>query len=232
MRKQITFIGYIVFALCIFPANSYAKEVPIEVGEKTIHLYYPANFTDACNNSRKMKQFVSSYVPDSYKLFTCFLETDMHSVGKEAAILQARTQKGILNENFSVNDFRKIRQTIVENQESMLKNILPKAKASFGKAATESLKQIGSKDALSIDGIVPLGVFSNTNRNIAFAVLRNLSTQSTDHRKSTQSEIDAVNVVLMANKVIELQVSKNVNTPDDIETAKDLALSWGRLNTR
>ena len=109
----------------------------------------------------------------------------------------------------------------------MFQNLSPQIKSTL-KNASSSLSDIVSEAVnLNLIGVIPLGVFSNTENNIAFALIRKLQLE-TKNGNTVMSEIVASNIVLKNGKVIILHAAKDSKSNSDLETLQNLLLHWGQ----
>ncbi|NKF49095.1 hypothetical protein G3R49_00710 [Shewanella sp. WXL01] len=208
------------------------NQASIRVGADEIIINYPMGFVDACEKSEDYSMMFSSGLPPEVSLAGCYIgkeEFELYPELKpEMEIIHLSIQNIKHFENLATTpaEFAKFSLSIEEQQSSLYQQ-LPSSVKDIIEKASDTLTEVSNEKVVAeIKGIVPLGILSKSDRNIAFSIIRNL--EAKDHEGSTSvTDVVVFNTVLKDEKVLLLYVSTPYENSDDIKKAQELAIYWG-----
>jgi len=227
----------LVIALFLSFSVSSADVKPlIHIGGKNIAINIPDGYVSACELSKEIKSMFESSMPPIHSLKGCYLERNEFELYPDVdssvdnPVYQIYSLKAIEGYTATISKFKKFRHSITKQQNKSfddlpdkLKDIVSSTNKKMSKNASEIL---GESISLTSFNQVPLGVYSNTDNNIAFAVIRNTQ-MDTGSGPVIISDVVAINAILKDGKVIMTSVQKTYDGDDDIALVKELSIKWG-----
>lgn len=209
-----------------------AQTTELVVGNRPLTINNPPGYVSACDKSEELRGLFASSLPPTHSMVACFLEKKEFELYPEVdpnidnPYLHIQALKALNGRDLTQPEFDAFRATIVAQQDSMFANLSPKLKDILDNASAEASEVLASDVSVDIEGIIPLGVFSDTENNIGFGLIRN-SKISTVEGDITVSEAIASNMVLIDGRLLILHGAKARLGESDYEQVKNLILQWG-----
>ncbi|WMS88998.1 hypothetical protein [Pleionea litopenaei] len=217
--------------LVAIPVAAANKRLEVFVGGKGLTIVQPDGYINACEKSEDFKQMFSSSLPPTHTLIACFIENKEFALFPDVdhtadnPYLQVQTLKSLINRNITKNEFEQFRASVVSQQDQMFEGMPEAARKIIKNASKTASKLLSSAVELELEGIIPLGVFSNTEDNIAFALIRKMQVQTEDDVVLI-TEVTASNIVLRDEKILIFNATKTYTNNSDLETIQKLLVDF------
>lgn len=209
------------------------RQHPVLVGGQSLEIGFPEGFVEACSRSDDARELFESSTPATSQLLACFLtESDwaqFPDLSSNDPYLGVNAFTALTHRSVTTQQFALLRKSIVTEHEKIFADAQRQIQESMERAsagASNFLEQAVEFDDLQV---VPLGVFADTERSVAFAIIRKVRI-ATAQGVVDYSEVVASNVVLVDGKVIALNVAKAFSGDVDVAEVKRIALAWGGMH--
>ena len=228
--------GLFAAAFVLFSPHAFAQGSPqaisVSVGDTPIAVSIPGGFTRVLPEHDLLMKIGLQITPPENRLLAHFVEaSDLRSYtsGKAGSFRRyflVQTFRAGENQALSAAEFDKIRSVIRTNQAEMLKKTEPRL-AELARQLEKDWAPEGSGIAFRMGDLVPLGVLEEGPGFINFGALIGTQVKSpTAVRDLTVISISSI--ALVKNKVLFLYTYNTLESPKDLDWAKQASAAWTR----
>jgi hypothetical protein len=220
--------SWMIIAIVLGSATAQAARTVIvsPLGNAVIRLPAPSGFADPSEDSPTLARLARTLTPPGNIAMALFLShADIRQIGKGKLEMDrymmvqgyGKTQY----QNITTHDFRKFKQVLISQQESLSKKAVASANKHFKNVQGNIEKITRSRVDIKIGEMVPLGIFHEDKYSIGMALFTKIKTQGKEETK-----IITATTTLIKGKLVFLYVYSKYRSGKDLKWAKQVAKSW------
>ena len=196
------------------------------LGNAVIRLPAPSGFADPSEDSPTLARLARTLTPPGNIAMALFLSrADIRQIGKGQLKMDrymmvqgyGKTQY----QNITAHDFKKFKQVLTTQQESLSKKAVNRANKHFKNVQGNIEKITRSRVNIKIGEMVPLGIFHEDKYSIGMAMFTKIKTQGKEVAK-----IITATTALIKGKLVFLYVYSGYRSEKDLKWAKRVAKQW------
>jgi hypothetical protein len=216
----------IAIALGSTTAQAAKTVVVATLGNAAIRLPAPNGFADPSEDSPTLARLARTLTPPSNIAMALFLShTDIRQISKGKLKMDRYMMVQVYGktqyQNITAHDFKKFKQVLTTQQESLSKKAADGANKHFKNVQGNLEKITRSRVDIKIGEVVPLGIFHEDKYSIGMAMFTKIKSQGKEKAK-----IITATTALIKGKLVFLYVYSRYRSKKDLNWAKRVAKQW------
>ena len=217
-----------LIAIALGPATAQAAKTMVvsTLGNAVIRLPAPSGFADPSEDSPNLARLARTLTPPSNIPMALFLSrADIRQISssqlKMDRYMMVQGYGKTQYQNITALDFKKFKQVLTTQQESLSKKAVERANKHFKNVQGNLEKITRSRVDIKIGEMVPLGIFHEDKYSIGMAMFTKIKS-----RGKEETKIITATTALIKGKLVFLYVYRRYRSGKDLKWAKQVAKRW------
>jgi len=237
LRRLRTRIFAVCLAGCAFSGAGLGAglveddEIVLQIGSQAVNVPIPWGYVEVSNLVPRIREMAQAMTPDTHELLAVFISgadlellIEGRSVGLERYML-LQTARVEESTTVTATEFNAQRARIQAQQAPLLEEMQQRVGEPVGDVSQMVSQQLERAIDLQIGDSTPLGIFIDTERQMALATLTKYRV-SAEGRAFDYLIVGATNFIHIADRVLLLYIYAIHNSHEDFEWVRKLSQLW------
>jgi hypothetical protein len=218
-----------LFLLACFASPLLAADTPITIGDTALTIPAPPGLAPVTPDMTKLNQILELYVAPQNQRFVSFIPVESMAAiqrGEAAAMVRSaslQAAKAVVNKTLTTTDFAQLKDAIRKQNAEFAKKAEDQVSGLMNQANKQMENQFNTKPGLSLNGMVPLPPYDETDRSLAYTMKVSLTANDANGQPVQNNGCVTVTFIFTRAKLLLLYVN---GAKDDLEWTRQTAKTW------